>query len=317
MDYFAGKRVLITGHTGFKGSWMALWLQRLGAEVHCYSLPENILDPINLGWAFDQAKPHTVFHFAAQAILRNGYRYPTSTWETNVLGTLNVLEACRRHGSPAVVATSDKVYDAFWTEPYTHPFRESDRLGGHDPYSSSKAAVEVAVDSWRRAYGLVASTVRCGNVIGGNDWGEHRLVPNLVRAIQERKPAPLYTRYGVRPWVHVLDACAGYLAVARAQLQDPNKLAGAYNIGGAECCTAEELVQSLIRHWGSGSYELVSPPSAGREIETDVLRLDCSKSRDLLGWRPKLTLDQAVARTVQWYRELANQHGCLQQIAEF
>lgn len=344
MDYksFAGKRVLITGASGFKGSWLALWLHHLGAVVSGFSLSKpvpqlyldlgltsllhkdftgSILDRLALNWAFEQCEPELVIHLAAQAVLRHGYRQPAETWETNAIGTLNVLEACRGHGCQLVIATSDKCYDAFDRTPYPHPFRETDRLGGHDPYSSSKAAAELLVDSWRRSFGMTVSTVRCGNVVGGGDFGDHRLVPNAIKALLGGDPVPVYTKYGVRPWTFVLDACAGYLAVAQAQEREP-AVAGAFNIGSSEHCTAEELVKMIIQAWGKGSFQHVHAPNHAMEIETDVLRLDISKAKDLLGWRPKLGLTKAVAWTTSWYRH-REQDDCdprlftLQQIEQF
>lgn len=333
-SFFAGKRILVTGHSGFKGSWLCLWLEKLHANVAGLSLAdeyspllyrdadvrqslrhefqENLLDAPSVQAAFESFRPEIVFHLAAQSILRNGYRKPSETWSTNVLGTLNVLEASRRtpETQVLVVCTTDKVYDAFGAS--GAPFRESDRLGGHDPYSSSKASVEIMVDSWRRSYWpdsqVSVSTARAGNVLGGGDWGEFRLMPNAIKALYSDSPVPVYTKFGVRPWQHVLDCLSGYMTLAERQWGCKGKFCQAYNIGSHESATAEEIVQLTLKHWGSGSYSYCPAPNANQELETDILRLDVSKAKDDLGWSAKMSIEQAVRWTVYWYKH--RQGGC-------
>lgn len=347
-SFFAGRRVLVTGHTGFKGSWLCLWLEKLKAKIAGISLASqyspllyseasvsqsvdqeffcDLADHSVVEQLFRDFKPEIVFHLAAQAILRKGYRDPLGTWRSNVMGTLSVLEAARRTRETrvVVVCTSDKVYEAFG-ELGLQPFKESDRLGGHDPYSSSKAAVEIAVDSWRRSYlkdsSVSLSTARSGNVIGGGDWGAHRLIPNAVKAICSGEPATVFTKYGVRPWQHVISCLDGYMTLAQSQFIRPGDFCQAYNFGPAETCSAEEMVQLLIKHWGEGSYVHRSAPNSHLEIETDVLRLDVTKSEAELGWKNSMDLETAVHATAWWYKKSylgePQRDLCLDQIEQY
>ena len=325
---WASRSVLITGHTGFKGSWLALWLNRLGARVHGYSLPAptkpshfevsgvrevlashqeaDVRDRKQLSRALAQAAPDAVFHLAAQPLVRESYRLPIETFDVNVIGTLSLLEAVRAWGRPCAVliATSDKCYELNGTG--GAPRRETDLLGGHDPYSASKAAAEIAVASYRRSFfpeerladhGVSVASLRAGNVIGGGDWAKDRIVCDLVSALAAGKPAALRNPDAVRPWQHVLEPLSGYLSLAARMLRSPSPdLCGSWNFGPPDGKEApvRRLVEDFLRAWGEGSW--VDARAAGQPHEAPALRLSSEKAARILGWRPQWSLEQAAAR---------------------
>ena len=326
---FRGRRVLVTGDTGFKGSWLALWLGELGAEVHGLALPPppgpshfvaarlaerfahrdgDIRAPDLVRAAFAAARPEVVFHLAAQAVVRDAYAEPKATFDTNVGGTVNVLEAAR--GCPdvraVVVVTSDKCYE---NREWDFAYRENDALGGRDPYAASKAAAEMAVMAWRASYFLTASppvglaAARAGNVIGGGDWAKDRLIPDCVRALGEGRPVIIRNPRSVRPWQHVLEPLGGYLLLARALLDDPVRWSDAFNFGpvGTDVLPALELAGLFLEGWGCGSCELAAT-TAGEPHEAKLLRLSSEKAIATLGFRPLLAAREAVRWTVGWYR---------------
>lgn len=343
-SFWQGKRVLVTGHTGFKGGWLALWLQRLGAEVTGISLAPNthpslfmlanvdsglmsyecdIRDTYKVSRAIQEAKPEIVFHLAAQSLVRASYRDPLATYATNVQGTVNVLDSLRGlEQTRAVVAiTTDKVYRNI-EQPY--PYRETDHLGGHDPYSASKAAAELVVASYRDAFlaeqGIAVATARAGNVIGGGDWAEDRLLPDAVRAWSAGQPLYVRRPEAVRPWQHVLEPLSAYLHLAEQLYEEPQK-AGAYNFGPHphDAATVEVLINQARKSFGSGEIEW----GDGRvgPHEANWLALETAKARTLLGVEPNWGLVQSVGCTMNWYRrQLAGESAqalCLENIAAY
>ena len=353
VDIYRGRRVLLTGHTGFKGCWLALWLNELGAEVHGYSLApatephlfgearvESILATHTIGDVRDAAaltalaqrvKPEIVFHLAAQAIVRRSYREPRETWETNVLGTVNLLEAVR--ATPGVrvcqVITSDKCYE---NPGQVCSFRETDAMGGHDPYSSSKGAAEIAVTAWRRSYFTSANatsiaSARAGNVIGGGDWAEDRLIPDCVRALSQGDAIPVRSPHAVRPWQHVLEPLAGYLTLAAAQWRDPAAFADGFNFGPLPSgnLNVGRVADAVVKNWGSGGWDHTGGAADRDQLhEAHFLKLDITKATTLLDWKPMYTAEEAIAETVAWYRQRHSagarfdaRAACLEQIRAY
>lgn len=326
LSSYSGRRVAITGHTGFKGSWLAHMLADVGAEVHGFALPPStdpshfeqlglatrirhtegdIRDPSAVHAFLTTARPEVVFHLAAQPIVRRSYREPHLTYETNVMGGVNLLEAVRRTHSVAalVFCTSDKCYRNRET---TEGYVEGDELGGHDPYSASKAAVEIVFSSYASSFlderrGFAAATARAGNVIGGGDWSEDRIVPDCIRALASERPVVVRSPNATRPWQHVLEPLSGYLSLGRRLLEDPST-GGAWNFGPAATNhhTVAEVVERVIAGWGSGAMRIESPADAPHEA--GLLALDCSKAERELDWRPTWSFDDTVATTVEWYR---------------
>lgn len=324
---FSGRTVLVTGHTGFKGAWLSLWLRELGAKVVGYSLaPDtatNLHDQLGLARLMDsrrgdvrdaarlddclrETRPEVVFHLAAQPLVRLSYELPAETFATNVLGTANLLDAVRRTDSVRVVlvVTTDKCYE---NREADHAYREEDRLGGRDPYSASKACAEMVVSSYRDSFfrkeGRVSlSSARAGNVIGGGDWAADRLIPDCIRALTADRPIPVRNPDSVRPWQHVLDPLSGYLALAARQFAEPAAFAEAWNFGPdhGRALTTAEVVGLVVNAWGSGRWTSAADQSAPHEA--GLLRIDSAKARSRLGWRPGCTPQEAVARTVAWYR---------------
>jgi CDP-glucose 4,6-dehydratase len=339
-DVYRGRRVLLTGHTGFKGSWLAAWLTQLGATVTGFALPPSstpnhwdllqlpvhdlrgdIRDAGAVREAIQSHRPEVVFHLAAQPLVRHSYRQPLESWSTNVMGTANVLEACRgSQGLRAVVViTTDKVYsDREWSWAY----RENDTLGGHDPYSASKAASELVANSYRSAFFFrdsdpLIATVRAGNVIGGGDWSEDRIIPDVVRAINRDASLEIRSPEAARSWQHVLDCVSAYLLLGQHLMTGRRDLAQAWNIGPGtdDACSVSEVLTALQRYWP----ELRWHESDGvQPHETRLLYLDSSKARSLLQWRPVWRLDTALAATAAWYQKLsADKLATMEQLASY
>ncbi|MEK7389642.1 MAG: CDP-glucose 4,6-dehydratase [Elusimicrobiota bacterium] len=331
LDVYRGLSVLVTGHTGFKGGWLVSRLKALGAKIRGYALPAettpsffdaarvfdgmascfgDIRDRAAVARVVRDAAPEIVFHLAAQPLVRRSYREPYETFETNVMGTASVLEACRLATSvkAVVVVTTDKCYE---NPGEGRPFREDDRLGGHDPYSASKASCELLCSSYRQALlepeGRVAlATARAGNVIGGGDWSADRIIPDAVRALTAGIPLRVRQSSSVRPWQHVLDPISGYLQLGAALLEQPARFSSAWNFGpdDASCVSVAELVDMFSRAWGVAlPVEVVS--ANGQPHEAKVLKLDWSKAARELGWGPVWGLEDALRMTAQWYRDHA------------
>ena len=324
--FWAGRSVLLTGDTGFKGAWLALWLTALGAKVTGIGLAPgepslfalagvdraidhaavDIREPAALAAVVAAARPEIVLHLAAQSLVRPSYDDPTATYATNVTGTINLLEAVR--ATPGVrlvvVVTSDKCYEN--TELGT-PFREGDPLGGHDPYSSSKACQEIVAASWRRSFlatsGVRLASARAGNVIGGGDWAVDRLIPDCIRAFLADEAIEIRSPNAVRPWQHVLEPLAGYLVLAERMAAD-ERFAAAWNFGPAETDVhpVGTVVERVIAGWGGGECR-ITPTTEKHEAK--LLTLDSGRARAELGWRPRLAFAEAVAWTVDWYRAFA------------
>ncbi|MBI3898541.1 MAG: CDP-glucose 4,6-dehydratase [Gammaproteobacteria bacterium] len=321
---YHGRKVLLTGHTGFKGSWLALWLTQLGAEVSGVALPPDtnpnhwdllkldmpdhrldIRDYSALESVVKNIQPEIVLHLAAQPLVRRSYREPLETWATNVMGTANLFEACRNAKSVrAIVAvTTDKCYE---NKEWDRGYNESDRLGGHDPYSASKAAAELVAASYRSAFfheahSPLLATARAGNVIGGGDWSEDRLIPDLVRAIACGKPLEIRSPQATRPWQHVLESLSGYLLLGQGLLEGRKEFAQAWNFGPApeDNRSVAEILARLKIHWPELDWKTTDRP---QPHEAGLLYLDSSKAHTRLGWQPTWSLDDALTATAEWYR---------------
>jgi CDP-glucose 4,6-dehydratase len=343
-NFWRGKRVLLTGHTGFKGAWLLWWLHRMGAHVTgmalaphtspslftqlngeklCESHIVSIQDLIGVKNVVKTSKPDIVFHLAAEALVRTAYANPVSTFSTNVLGTVHLLEALRTVYIPKVVVavTTDKVYH---NREWTHPYRENDRLGGHDPYSASKAACEIAIDSYIASFlnhkvtGIAKA--RAGNVIGGGDWSTDRLIPDAIRAWSRNETLIIRNPQSVRPWQHVLEPLNAYLLLAE-QLWDSPELAQAYNFGPPpdQASTVQEVITRAQHNFGRGQIQFAEQFEGPHEA--GLLVLDNSKARHVLGIQPRWNLDEAVRRTVHWYQGLERcidaQQLCLADLHAF
>ena len=342
-EFWHGRRVLVTGHTGFKGSWLSLWLSLMGADVHGLALAPDtdpalfdmldlpsrmnhalgdIRDAESVDRRIGEVKPEIVFHLAAQPLVLRSYQAPVETWETNVGGTLHLLDAMRRADRPAtlVVVTTDKVYE---NREWDHPYRETDRLGGHDLYSSSKAATELLVHSWRSSFAaegkLRIASARAGNVIGGGDFADNRIVPDIVRALKAGEAIEVRNPSAVRPWQHVLEPLAGYLRLAE-KLHADMAYAKAFNFGpvAGDFRRVGELVSEATKAW-PGKWRDASDPSG--QHEAGLLAVASDMARLHLGWSPRWSFEAAVDRTISWYRAVDGGASppdlCLAQIAEY
>jgi CDP-glucose 4,6-dehydratase len=334
--FWSGRRVLLTGHTGFKGAWLLLWLQQLGAQVWATSLPPEPQPNLFLqlaearpsgkphGWhhherdiryladlnaVVERCQPEVLLHLAAQPLVRRSYTDPLGTWATNVQGSLNLLEALKplQHPCAVVMVTTDKVYE---NREWAYGYREPDRLGGHDPYSASKAAAEIAISSWRASFcgtaphqtpHLRIATARAGNVIGGGDWAADRIVPDAMRALAKDKSIAVRNPAATRPWQHVLEPLGGYLRLAEALATDPSPPCEAFNFGpqldsNRPVC---ELIHTILSHW-PGEWSDQSDPNAPHEA--GLLHLQIDKAHHRLGWQPRWDYATTIERTVAWYR---------------
>jgi CDP-glucose 4,6-dehydratase len=328
---YKDKTILITGHTGFKGSWLAIWLKELGADVVGYSLAppsepnnfeatklrqritdihEDIRDLDRLMEIFKKHQPEFVFHLAAQPLVRLSYDEPKMTFDTNVAGTVNVFEAVRKTPSVKVLVnvTSDKCYE---NKEWVWGYRENDPLGGHDPYSASKGCAELVFSAYLKSFfsqnaaqnrAIGAASARAGNVIGGGDWGADRLVPDCIRALSSHQPIGIRNPHAVRPWQHVLDLLNGYLRLGALLSQDPKKYSGVWNFGpeDSSLLTVAEMTNRLLEYWGDGFWNDLSNPNALHEA--NLLKLNCDKAHADLHWRSVLTIDESLRMTVDWYK---------------
>ena len=334
MKSYKSKRVLVTGHTGFKGSWLTLWLDALGAEVYGLALRptvpshfisvdprciSNIVDVRDANCVRDvvtSVRPQVVFHLAAQALVRASYADPKTTFDTNVGGTVNLLEAVRtaRGVKAVVVVTSDKCYE---NDERGVACKESDALGGRDPYSASKGAAEIVAHAYRRSFfsdgltGPALATVRAGNVLGGGDFAEGRLVPDCIRALTCGLPIHVRNPLSTRPWQYVLDALSGYLWLGARLSEDPS-LAGAYNFGPRDDSTVISVTQAMVSEWNSGKIveDVIEGPHEAR-----CLRLDCSRASTVLGWQSVLTSQEMMSYTAEWYKRWATDMTSMRELS--
>ena len=332
LSQYKNKKVFVTGHTGFKGAWLTVWLHVLGASVKGYSLaPEDaeglfsvikdkiefenvfadIRDKEKLRNEIHQFQPDYIFHLAAQALVRKSYQIPAETFDVNVTGTANLLEIVHTLSGKCtvVIITTDKVYQ---NNEVNYHYRETDMLGGYDPYSASKAAAEIVVSSFRDSFFNIPKyaihnkavvSVRAGNVIGGGDWNKDRIIPDIIRSLINKKPVSVRNPNAVRPWQHVLEPLGGYLFLGILLESNPEKYSGAYNFGPLpeDHLSVRELVNLAIKTWGSGTWS--DDSDATQPHEAGLLKLDISKAKDMLCWQPKLSGRQAIQLTLDWYKE--------------
>jgi CDP-glucose 4,6-dehydratase len=332
---YGNKKVFLTGHTGFKGSWLLYWLHLLGASVKGYALPpdsqpslfdllhgeqlcESVFGDLNDRASLEKAlldfQPDFIFHLAAQPLVRLSYDIPVETFATNAIGTANLLDAARRLGKPCttVLITTDKVYE---NQEWVYPYRETDRLGGYDPYSASKACSELIINCYAQSFfnpaeyehhqmGLAVG--RAGNVIGGGDWAKDRIIPDIVRALGTGQPVQVRNPAAVRPWQHVLEPLGGYLLLGAQLAADPIRYTGAWNFGPhlQDTLPVSALVGTALAAWGGGQYE--TPILASQPHEAGLLKLDISKALNELNWQPRYSAAQSIRNTIAWYKALAN-----------
>jgi CDP-glucose 4,6-dehydratase len=334
---YAGKKVFLTGHTGFKGSWLLYWLHLLGAEVKGYalapdsepslykllagdSLCQSVIADLNDRATLEQEllsfRPDFIFHLAAQPLVRLSYDIPVETFATNAIGTANLLDATRRLDKPCTVVliTTDKVYE---NQEWVYPYRENDRLGGYDPYSASKACAELVINCYTQSFFNPATyeqhrkgiaVGRAGNVIGGGDWAKDRIIPDIVRALEVKQAVQVRNPAAVRPWQHVLEPLGGYLLLGSHLASDPVRYVGAWNFGPhlQDTLPVSALVDTALQAWGEGKYE--TPALAGQPHEAGLLKLDISKAVNQLNWQPRYSAAESIGITIAWYKALANQH---------
>lgn len=349
-NFYKGKRVLVTGHTGFKGSWLSIWLHEMGAEVvgvalNPFSKKDNyvlsgigsrifadlradIRDADSINSIFRQYQPEIVFHLAAQPLVRLSYEIPVETYQTNVMGTINVLEAIRMTDSVkvGVMITTDKCYE---NKEQIWGYRENEAMGGYDPYSSSKGAAEIAISSWRRSFfnsnqfekhGKSIASVRAGNVIGGGDWATDRIIPDCIKAIEDCRSIDIRSPKAIRPWQHVLEPLSAYLLLAQKMWSEPTKYCEGWNFGPRLESVADvwTVASKLVDNFGNGELRDVSDPNALHEAK--LLMLDISKAKFQLGWEPRMNIDQCIALVADWYKryETEDVYGiCIEEIDHY
>jgi CDP-glucose 4,6-dehydratase len=344
-DFWHGKRVLLTGHTGFKGSWLSLWLQSMGANLRGISLipPTNpslfevarvsagmehhlvdLRDYFAVKSHIDSFKPEIIIHMAAQSLVRLSYLNPIETYSTNVMGTLHVLDAARQSGSVKAIVniTTDKCYE---NKEWVWGYREDEPMGGYDPYSNSKGCVELISSAYRRSFlkdaGIAMATARAGNVIGGGDWALDRLVPDTLRALQANEPVQIRSPYATRPWQHVLEPLSGYLLLAERLIMHGQDYAEGWNFGpyDDDARPVQRIVEQLCEFWGNNASWVLQP--GDHPHEANFLKLDISKARQRIQWSPRWSLDTALNHIVDWHQSWLNgsdmRSVCLSQISQY
>lgn len=350
-NFYCGKRVLVTGHTGFKGSWLSIWLHELGAEVVGVSqdpftnrdnyvlsgignkmmadLRSDICDGREMKEIFQKYQPEIVFHLAAQPLVRYSYEQPVETYEANVMGTIHVMEAIRATSSVkvGVMITTDKCYD---NKEQMRGYKEDDPFGGYDPYSSSKGACEIAIQSWRRSffnpedYGkkhhVSLASVRAGNVIGGGDWALDRIIPDCIKALEQDKVIDIRSPKAIRPWEHVLEPLSGYMLLAKKQWEHPTEFCEGWNFGpeSESVSTVWEVATELIKNYGKGELKDSSDPNAVHEAK--LLMLDITKAKTKLGWKPRMNMQQCMELVADWYKRYQTEDVyqlCVEEIHQF
>ncbi len=349
--FYKGKRVLVTGHTGFKGSWLSIWLHELGAEVVGLALDPlsekdnyvlsnigkkivadiraDITDGKKLKEIFTEFDPQVVFHLAAQPLVRLSYEIPVETYWVNVMGTINVMEAIRATNSVKVgiMITTDKCYD---NKEQLSGYKEDDPFGGYDPYSSSKGACEIAIQSWRRSYfntdyygkkhHVSLASVRAGNVIGGGDWAQDRIIPDCIRSLEAGKPIEIRSPMAVRPWQHVLEPLSGYMLLAKKMWDNPTEYCEGWNFGPEQesVLNVWEVASIIVENFGYGQLKNVSDPNAPHEA--NCLLLDITKAKTRLGWKPRMDANQCAFLTSDWYKKYNREdvyNLCIKEINQF
>lgn len=350
-NFYSGKKVLITGHTGFKGSWLSIWLHELGAEVVGVALDPlsekdnfvlsgigskikadirgDIRSQQTITEIFTKYQPEIVFHLAAQPLVLFSYEHPVETYETNVMGTIHIMEAIRvtKSVKVAVMITTDKCYE---NREQSQGYRETDPLGGYDPYSSSKGACEIAIQSWRRSFfnpqdynkshGVSLASVRAGNVIGGGDWAKDRIIPDCIRALETGKAIEIRSPQAVRPWEHVLEPLSGYMLLAQKMWDNPTEYNEGWNFGPEveSVTTVWEVVTELVKNFGVG--EMIDTSDVKKFHEANLLMLDINKAKTRLGWQPKLNIQQCIAIVADWYKRYKTENVynlCVEEINKF